>query len=174
MILTGKTRRTQRKTCRSAILSTTNPTWTDLGANPGLRGDRPATNRLNAMERPDVGLKPTTIPSFKNHSQFVILILIAMDTVHSPCGWQTVIKLRKKLEILVTPLILSECWYVVLTGRFEVHLSPHFAPAADRGDWHFPDVRTTSSTAFDIQGLATLVLLQTQWCQYGTLHILRR
>jgi hypothetical protein len=30
------------------ILSTTNPTWTDPGSNPGLRrGGRPAANRLS-------------------------------------------------------------------------------------------------------------------------------
>jgi hypothetical protein len=29
------------------LLSTTNPTWTDLGSNRGLRGGRPATNRLS-------------------------------------------------------------------------------------------------------------------------------
>jgi hypothetical protein len=28
-------------------MSTTNPTWIDPGANPGLRGERPATNRLS-------------------------------------------------------------------------------------------------------------------------------
>jgi hypothetical protein len=38
---------TRRKTCPSATLSTTNFTWTDPGSNPGLRGERPATNRLN-------------------------------------------------------------------------------------------------------------------------------
>jgi hypothetical protein len=27
---------TRRKTCTSATLSTTNPTWTDPGSNPGL------------------------------------------------------------------------------------------------------------------------------------------
>jgi hypothetical protein len=37
-------RRTRRKTCPSATLSTTNPTWIDPGANPGLRGERPAPN----------------------------------------------------------------------------------------------------------------------------------
>jgi hypothetical protein len=31
----------------SDTLSTTNPTWIDPGANPGLRGERPATNRLS-------------------------------------------------------------------------------------------------------------------------------
>jgi hypothetical protein len=38
----------------SAILSPTNPTWPDSGANPGRRGGKPATNRLlifpNRME----------------------------------------------------------------------------------------------------------------------------
>jgi hypothetical protein len=34
------------KGCSSATLSTTNLTYTDPGANPGLRGDRPATNSL--------------------------------------------------------------------------------------------------------------------------------
>jgi hypothetical protein len=28
-------------------LSTTNATWTDPGSNPGLRGGRPAANRLS-------------------------------------------------------------------------------------------------------------------------------
>jgi hypothetical protein len=35
------------KTCPSATLSTTNLTWTDPGSNPGLRVERPATNRLS-------------------------------------------------------------------------------------------------------------------------------
>jgi hypothetical protein len=38
---------TRRKTCPSATLSTTNPTWTDPGANLGFRVKRPATNRLS-------------------------------------------------------------------------------------------------------------------------------
>jgi hypothetical protein len=47
MKLTGENRSTRGKSCRSATLSTTNPTWTDPGLNPGLRGERPATNRLS-------------------------------------------------------------------------------------------------------------------------------
>jgi hypothetical protein len=35
------------KTCPSATLSTTNPTWPDPGANPGRRGGKPWTNRLS-------------------------------------------------------------------------------------------------------------------------------
>jgi hypothetical protein len=36
-----------RENLPSATLSTTNPIWIDPGANPGLRGERPATNRLS-------------------------------------------------------------------------------------------------------------------------------
>jgi hypothetical protein len=39
--------RTRRKTCSSATLSTTNPTWIDPDANPGLRSETPATNDLS-------------------------------------------------------------------------------------------------------------------------------
>jgi hypothetical protein len=35
------------KTCPSATLSTTNPTWPDPGSNPGRRDGKPATNRLS-------------------------------------------------------------------------------------------------------------------------------
>jgi hypothetical protein len=35
------------KTSPSATLSTTNPTWHDLGSNPGRRGGKPATNHLS-------------------------------------------------------------------------------------------------------------------------------
>jgi hypothetical protein len=35
------------KTCSSATLLTKNPTWPDLGSNPGRRGGKPATNRLS-------------------------------------------------------------------------------------------------------------------------------
>jgi hypothetical protein len=47
MTLTGENRSTRGKTCPSATLSTTISTWTDPGSNPGLRGGRPAANRLS-------------------------------------------------------------------------------------------------------------------------------
>jgi hypothetical protein len=47
MILTGENRRTRRKTCTSATLSTTNPTWINPGANPDLHGEMPATDDLS-------------------------------------------------------------------------------------------------------------------------------
>jgi hypothetical protein len=36
-------RRTRRKTCPIASLSTTKPIWNDPGSNPGLRFERPST-----------------------------------------------------------------------------------------------------------------------------------
>jgi hypothetical protein len=47
MKLTGEKRSTRGKTCPSVTLSTTNPTRTDLGSNPGLRGEKLATNRMS-------------------------------------------------------------------------------------------------------------------------------
>jgi len=47
MALTGENRSTGRKTCHSAILCTTNLRRTDLGSNPDLGGERPATIRLS-------------------------------------------------------------------------------------------------------------------------------
>jgi len=49
MILTGEKRSTalKRKTCPSATLSTINQTWTDLGLNLGLIGDRTVSNCLS-------------------------------------------------------------------------------------------------------------------------------
>jgi hypothetical protein len=44
----GKTKYSE-KTCPSATLSTTNPTWPDLGSKPGRRGGKPATNRSTAL-----------------------------------------------------------------------------------------------------------------------------
>jgi hypothetical protein len=43
----SRSRRTRRKTCPNAAFSTTNPTYTKPGANPGLRCERRATNRLS-------------------------------------------------------------------------------------------------------------------------------
>jgi hypothetical protein len=43
----GKGKNYSEKTCPSATLSTTNPTWLDLGSNPGRRAENPVANRLN-------------------------------------------------------------------------------------------------------------------------------
>jgi hypothetical protein len=46
MILTGK-QKNVKKGVSQCNFSTTNQTWIDPGANPGLLGDSPATNRLS-------------------------------------------------------------------------------------------------------------------------------
>jgi hypothetical protein len=54
-------------------LSTINPTWTDPGSNPGLRGGRPAANRLSHGTDPDDEFKrvwkESVVPSFDELSQ---------------------------------------------------------------------------------------------------------
>jgi hypothetical protein len=40
MILTEKNRATWIKTCPKATFFNTNPAWTDLGTNPGIRGEK--------------------------------------------------------------------------------------------------------------------------------------
>jgi hypothetical protein len=47
MKLTRGKAKNMEETCPSAALPTTNPTWTDLGLNPGLHGERLTTNRLS-------------------------------------------------------------------------------------------------------------------------------
>jgi hypothetical protein len=47
MKLTEENRSAKGKTCPSATLPTTNPTWSDPGLNQILRGERSATNRLS-------------------------------------------------------------------------------------------------------------------------------
>jgi hypothetical protein len=46
-ILKGENWRNLRKTCPIVTFSTTNPTWIDQGANPGLHSETLATNDLS-------------------------------------------------------------------------------------------------------------------------------
>ena len=48
-VLTGENWSTGRETSHSAILSTTNLTWSDLGSNTRLRGDRPVTDSCHRV-----------------------------------------------------------------------------------------------------------------------------
>lgn len=42
--MTGENHKTHRKTCLSATVPTTNPTWVALRVKPGLGGEKQATN----------------------------------------------------------------------------------------------------------------------------------
>jgi hypothetical protein len=58
------------KTCPSATLSTTNPTWPDPGSNPGRRGGRPANNRLSygaALNRTIVDILHADLHAFLHY-----------------------------------------------------------------------------------------------------------
>jgi hypothetical protein len=67
MILTGENGRTQRRNCPSVTLSITNPTQTNPGRNLGLRGERPAPNRLSH----GTALKTITMMLMKGNLQFL-------------------------------------------------------------------------------------------------------
>jgi hypothetical protein len=63
------------KTCPSAALSTTNPTWLDLGSNRGRRGGKPTTNSLSygtAMSRINI-----TFCGQPNHASPVIVCSVS-------------------------------------------------------------------------------------------------
>jgi hypothetical protein len=83
------------KTCLSATLSTTNPTWTDPGSNPGRRGGNPATNRLSYGAAPyqsKIHLSPTwTISKRFCSVQFSIhsfTSILATWLLHCSLSWQ--------------------------------------------------------------------------------------
>jgi hypothetical protein len=91
MMLTRDNTSTWRETCWSATPSTTNLTWTDLGWNPGFRGDRLATNHLSHGKAFGIGQKQYTLnqslvphlpPTFEQHNLNIhpIAILIGLIT----------------------------------------------------------------------------------------------
>jgi hypothetical protein len=57
MVVTDESRSTRRKTSPSVTLSIKNSTWTGLGSNPVIRGNRPETKFLShgtASENVDI------------------------------------------------------------------------------------------------------------------------
>jgi hypothetical protein len=74
MLVTGENRRTRRKTCPSDIISTANPTWTEMGWKKCLRRDRLTTNSLQN----DTKLHRVTSPNFVDLNN---LILIEEDSL---------------------------------------------------------------------------------------------
>ena len=110
---------TRRKTRPSATLSTTNPTWTDPGSNPGLRSGRPATNRLShGTARPGLlfEARPSPIPQDHslNNSSTASLVEVGLK-------WQAG-KKRSTAHALPSVFIrfktftVIEAMYVVLVG----------------------------------------------------------
>jgi hypothetical protein len=85
MILAGQDRRSRRKTCPSITLSTTNPAWTDSGANYSLRDERLATNcmRHGTAHRSTKDLlltatATTTTTTNNNNSTTIIIVITTM------------------------------------------------------------------------------------------------
>jgi hypothetical protein len=82
----------------SATLSTTNPAWIDPGANPGLRAERPATNRLS-------------------HGTALLLILLIQNDVHSNfwSGYKTCTSQRVTTEFCMRT-DLTGYWLLLPSG----------------------------------------------------------
>jgi hypothetical protein len=83
---------TRGETCPSATLSTTNLTWTDPGSNPGLRGERPATNRLShgTTFTAKLLLKTTTV---RYRPLRLIHWWTRFVTLSITCSWQALLHL---------------------------------------------------------------------------------
>jgi hypothetical protein len=102
MKLTGENRSTRGKTCPSATLSTTNPTWTDPGSNL-VRG-RP--NLLWNNKRMDTRVAMSSvIPSFR----FV---------VHTNLNQVTAICSSIYLPVRVLKLPPERCWSLRSPGMY--------------------------------------------------------
>jgi hypothetical protein len=89
-------RRTRRKTCPSATLSTTNATWIDPGTNQGLRGERPVTNCLShCTALPEVSLSCCSwfsfISAYQIHLERELVVFKKLMPVSFPffinCHW---------------------------------------------------------------------------------------
>jgi hypothetical protein len=140
MILTGKNRRTRRKTCPSATLSTTNPTQIDPGANPGFRGERPATNDLSHGTAYTNHYINHYISLFYDAKNFLVSVLGSYQTIsqwlqwsHNVTMWASLLFLGRVLIWRTTPCRRS-VWRLVLhpslrTGRDVLQLAPWHAAA---------------------------------------------
>jgi hypothetical protein len=89
----GKTEKTLRKTCPSAILYTTNPTWIDPGANLGLRSKKSRRLTAWAATLPKWGLRYFCFIQKKNmHWRNQVSTFLHSSPTH----------IAKRLEDLVT------------------------------------------------------------------------
>ena len=71
MVLTGENLSTGRYNCPSATLFTTNVTRTGLGSNPGLCGEKPATD-LNYIETFSPYRAVNTLLGYINQSIYAV------------------------------------------------------------------------------------------------------
>jgi hypothetical protein len=104
----GKAEELGEKTCPSATLSTTNPTWTDPGSNPGLRCGRPAANRLSHgtaeitiyCKTSTLSLGPTQTPVHGMSRFFPYQVRVRCEIYRSPVSYAGV---KMSLAILLPP-----------------------------------------------------------------------
>jgi hypothetical protein len=124
----GKNWTTRRKTCPSATLSTTNPTWIDPGANHGLRCERPATNHLSRSTAPRCTFSLIDTDVSQALAASIVWFNIAKDTHVQLCfltcsyilisGTRTV----KLFNIIIVVIILMLCFDTIAILLIEIGL----------------------------------------------------
>jgi hypothetical protein len=104
MEFTGGNRSTRGKTCPSATLSTTNPTWTDPGSNLGLHGGRLATKCLShgttvinisaAPLNTTSSFRPWNLPQLSTAAARRIVIVPSLDAIPVECSTFSLSQIR--------------------------------------------------------------------------------
>jgi hypothetical protein len=161
MKLTGENRSTRGKTSPSATLSTTNSTWTDPGSNPGLRSERPATNRLSHGT--------ANLYSFKLWFPNTSLLIVSQHFIIS-----FVLSSPSQATDMVTNLI--QCNRTLYKSRATVafnilegnpqHKRLHILPADENGN------RTSGNKSLRLYNvLATGTLITMQWPRFPLISI---
>jgi len=168
MILKGENRSRLNITCLSGTLCTINPKWTDIVSNPGMCGDRPATN----LWRSNLFRQHITI-QFLPHSKQCIcvtrtksLIRLFSESHESQKCTRIFRRIRKtiakndSLLRLVCPSVLMEnldsywtCFHAIYFGNFwnkiSLPSSSLVVLKSDTNDTPFPWIRPD----IDVTGL---------------------
>jgi hypothetical protein len=134
------------KTCPSVILSTTNPTWTDPGANPGLRSERSATNRLSHGTACFVLLvlcseTGTLNTAWRYAADWQRSQCVAMATI-----WKRRNRARKQKSSL--PAVVSRMWGTSVRLNTTVTFSHwHYPKKPKLTSWYFSFIPSTLDVA---------------------------
>jgi hypothetical protein len=183
MKLTGENQSARRKTCPSATLSTTNPIWTEPGSNPGLRGGRPAANRLShCTANPEVTFWAKMSPPPHTHAHSCSSVHPSIHPFPPLSVFWNTIMIRKtddkkfyfqkgqlRKVNLVNTLKDTDCLGENLTDTIVmVWKKPRYKPLIGYGELYYSGVPYTSATASTWEQSKRMLLQgydkNTYWC----------
>jgi hypothetical protein len=98
---------TRRKPAPSATMSTTNPTWLDVGSNPGRRGGKPATSRLSydsasLLRNWDSSPYVSSLQTFVQQVKTAVTRALSADFAREVFCSRILPKVRTWLQVIVT------------------------------------------------------------------------